>query len=88
MALSSKMLSIRRSLEKQFTSYKSCDEKSECQVETRFQALLKAVDYAPRRIKTMWLTEINISLKLNKDCELIAFQIEASGILQGDHWCI
>jgi hypothetical protein len=38
-------------LEMQLTSHNQCDENHECQVETGVQALLKAVDDSPERLR-------------------------------------
>jgi hypothetical protein len=63
-------------LENQFTPHDLCDE-NELWVEARVDALPEAVDNSlPERIRPCDFTE------------LMAFQMNASGTFQGDHWFI
>jgi hypothetical protein len=68
-------------LEIQFTPHDLCDENHERQVETRVQALLETIyKNPPQRIRPC------DTQKLIKSLKFMAFQMNASGTFQGDHW--
>jgi hypothetical protein len=57
-----------------------CDENHERRVEARVQALLEAADSDLQKLLN--------SPKLKRPVELTAFQTNASGTFQEDHWSI
>jgi hypothetical protein len=75
-------------LENQFTPHRLCDENHERRVEAGVQALLEADDSnPPARITPCDLQKLLNSLKLKKrPVELTAFQMNASGTFQDEHW--
>jgi hypothetical protein len=71
----------------QFTYHDLCDENHERWVEAKVQTLLEAVDSnPPERIRPCDLQKLINFLKLRKSCGIEAFQMNASGNFQDDHW--
>jgi hypothetical protein len=73
-------------LENQFAPHDLCEYNHERRVEARVQALLETVDKGPPW-KSDFKKLIN-SLELWKAVDLKAFQMNASGTFQEDHWYI
>jgi hypothetical protein len=76
-------------LENQFAPDDLCDYNHDRRVEARVQALLETIDNSPsQRVRPCDLQKLINSLKFKRPVELMAFQINASGIFQEDHWYI
>jgi hypothetical protein len=73
-------------LENQFTPHDVNDER---RVEARFQSLLGTVDNNPsERVRPGDTQKLIKSLKMRRPAELMAFQTNAAGTFQEDHWYI